>query len=464
MNSVSGIWYLIVKTLFSPPVSILPELHLVMLNSLTRQNTFFLPSLKFLLIFFPLLFVNSLSTAEPTEQTTHKAAIFIENRAGKTFDSKVSVLEDFITSRITEKGYSVISREAVIGAFRNYSIRDTKDSDLNMTQGELDQHVDDKTFSQWIAPVMAKMLSDTVKRITNEGATTAEGETPGMKSEQHLDSDSSVLRLAQMMGADYIIVASITSFGSQKKVFEGYGVKTVNLVYNLRASYKILDAVQGGSMASDMVKVSKTLRFTEHSMTEDSDVINELLVDAAVKIAESLEKKQIASPPPKPDLVEITITCNMQDIAQLPITIPDIRVKDDNTIVIEKERLDVQVLNVAVEFNGTVIGSTPGTFKVPPGLNKIRLTREGFRDWERTVNVIAGQKLNIALQMNEAGYTRWKDNIKFLQKLKNGEKLTDATAEIIKGGAQMLKQSGYKVDAKTDIKGNLKSVFNSFFW
>ena len=40
---------------------------------------------------------------------------------GKAFDNKVPVLEDFITSRITEKGFSVISREVVIDSLKNYS-------------------------------------------------------------------------------------------------------------------------------------------------------------------------------------------------------------------------------------------------------------------------------------------------------------------------------------------------------
>ena len=38
-----------------------------------------------------------------------KVAIFVENRVGSAMNDKVAVLEDFLTSRITEKGFSVIS-------------------------------------------------------------------------------------------------------------------------------------------------------------------------------------------------------------------------------------------------------------------------------------------------------------------------------------------------------------------
>jgi len=388
------------------------RLHMKICDLLVKQTCMCL-----LILFFP-SFLYILFAANPNDQVIRTAAIFVENRAGNTFNDKVSVLEDLITSYITEKGFSVLSREVVINGLKNYSTEEPK---------------------------------------------TLNTEVPGAKLDKLLSNNTSALRLAQMMGADYIVVASITSFGTEKKVFKGYGVETVNLITNLRATYKILEGVQGGTLVADTVKVSKSERFTERSHIESSDVVNDLLDEAACKIAESLDKKQIPQLPPKPNFVEITIACGMQDLAQLPISVPDVRVTKDGTIVMEKDNLDVQVLDVTVELNGVVIGSAPGSFKAPPGLNKIHLSREGFRDWERTINIYEGQKLKVALQMNEAGYARWKDNTAFLQLLKDGEKLTDATAELIRGGAQMLRQSGFKIDAKADVTGEIKSIFR-LFW
>ena len=65
-----------------------------------------------------------------------------------------------------------------------------------------------------------------------------------------------------MMNADYLIVASISSFGTEKKKFKGYGVETVTLVTNLRASYKILEGSQGSALAADTIVASKSERFT----------------------------------------------------------------------------------------------------------------------------------------------------------------------------------------------------------
>ncbi len=410
----------------------------------------------FLLVILPIFFINVISAAEPGDQPIRKAAIFVENRAGKTFDDKVPVLEDFITSRITEQGFSVLSREVLIHAFKDYSTVGSKVSSTNVPESKLEQQLSDDVYALKMMQAIGEMFFGAFKGIPTEETKVSAPEAPPVNLDQQLSRNSSALRLAQMMGADYIIAASITSFGMEKKAFEGYGVKTINLIHNLRVSYKILEAVQGGSLVADTVKVSKTIRFTEGSHTEDSDMINELLDEASIKVAESLSKKRIIPPPPKPDLVEITIACGMQDLAQLPVSIPDVRLTKDNTVVIGENKLEVQLLDVTVELNGTVIGSAPGTFRAPPGLSKIRLSREGFRDWERTINVMAGQKLKVALQMSDAGYARWKDNTAFLQKLKNGEKLTDAAVKAIEGAAQMLRQSGYKVDVKGDVKLDVK--------
>ena len=200
------------------------------------------------------------------------------------------------------------------------------------------------------------------------------------------------------------------------------------------------------------MKASKTLRFTDNSREDDSDLINGLLDDASVKVAESLEKKAIKPVTVANHPVGISIVCGMQDLAQVPLSVPDVQLAENNTLVVGKNRLEVQALDVTVELDGVVAGSAPGAFTALPGLHKIRLSREGFSPWERTINIVEGQRLKVALQLSDAGYQRWKDNTAFLQSLENGKKLTDAEAEKLKGEAQMLRQSGFKVDTKEGIK------------
>lgn len=337
------------------------------------------------------------------EPTAAKAAIFVANHADKTFDDKLATFEDFISTRLTEKGFSVISREVVTDALSRFRM-DSKPTDAD------------------------QLLSD----------------------------NSTVLRLGQMLGADYLIVASISSYGSDKKSRDVNGVKTVSVTHNLRVSYKVLDGTHGSTVVGGTLTSSKTIWLTEGSREEANDLINGLLDDASVQVAESISKKDIKVVSASKAQVEFGIACGMQDLAQLPMSIPDVRLTQDNTLVITKDKLEVQALDVTVELDGVVIGSAPSAFKALPGLHKIRLSREGFTPWERTMNVVEGQKLKVALQMSDAGYQRWKDNIAFLASVENGKKLTDAEVKVLEGKAQMLRQSGYKVDVKEDIKVDTK--------
>jgi len=338
------------------------------------------------------------------------AAIFTANHADKTLDDKLLALEDFISSRITEKGFSVISREVATAAVSSL-LKDSKQTEIDKA----------------------------------------------------LDNNASMLRLSQMLGANYIIVASISSYGTEKQTTEAYDVKTVTVTTSLRVSYKILDGVQGGTLGGDIFKVSSKKVFTENNRIDSSVIIDDLLDEASVKIAESAGTKTIRTIVASSKLAEFTVACGMQDLAQLPVTVPDVELTANNTVVIGKERIPVLALNVMVELDGAGIGSTPASFKVPPGLHKIRLRRDGFKDYEGTITVYQGQTFNVALQMTDAGYQRWKDNTQFLNSIENGKKLTDAEAEKIRGEAQMLRQSGNLVNVKVDTKENVHPIYKSIF-
>ena len=158
-----------------------------------------------------------LMSQEAGAATPRKAAIFVANHADKTLDDKLPALEDFISSRITGKGFSVISPEVATAAVSSL----LKDSQ----QTEIDKA---------------------------------------------LDNNSSALRLAQMLGADYIIMASISSYGTDKQTTQAYGVQYVTVTYTLRVTYKILEGVQGGTLAGGTFPVTSTKRFTENSRSEQS--------------------------------------------------------------------------------------------------------------------------------------------------------------------------------------------------
>jgi len=334
-----------------------------------------------------------------------KIAIIVQNRGSAAFNDKVPVLEDLVSSRVAGKGFSVISRDDVTRSLKDYSTG----KDPNGELGALDRSLED---------------------------------------------NSSALRLAQNLGADYILVPSIVSLGTEKKNYSGNGINTLNITHKLRVTYKIVEAGQGGAVRGGAFTSEKTIRQTADLQTESSDVINELLDDAADQLASAIVQNapSLSAEVAKAAMVNFNVACTMTDPRQQPILISALGITADNHVVLTNQPIAVQAMDVTVELDGVALGSAPGSFQGRPGLHKIRLSREGFDPWERTVNIYEGQNLRVALQMSNAGYARWADTTAFLATLDANRKLTDAEVKRIEGIAEFFKNSHYRVDTKENIK------------
>jgi hypothetical protein len=341
-----------------------------------------------------------------------KIAIIVQNRGSAALNDKVPVLEDLVSSRVAGKGFSVISRDDVTRSLKNYSTG----KDPNGELGALDRSLED---------------------------------------------NSSALRLAQNLGADYILVPSIVSLGTEKKNYSGNGINTLNITHKLRVTYKIVEAGQGGAVRGGAFTSEKNIRQTADLQTESSDVINELLDDAAEQLADAIAQNAPSLPAEvaKAAMVNFNVACTMTDPRQQPILISALGITTDNHVVLTNQPMAVQAMDVTVELDGVALGSAPGSFQGRPGLHKIRLSREGFDVWERTINIYAGQNLRVALQMSNAGYARWADTTAFLATLDANRKLTDAEVKRIEGIAEFFKNSHYRVDTKENIHVTYKSLF-----
>lgn len=362
--------------------------------------------------------VEQVTTTRVTEKSVtrpapkvRKVAIFVKNRAGKALDDKVMVLEDLVTGRITDMGFAVIAREDAVNA---------------------------------------------VAAFAGEGANAGDPDEVGADLDAILSNSTSALRLAQNMNADYLFMASITSFGQNKRAFKGYGVDTVNIESVMRVSYKISDLLEGGSLSAGVVKATNMARFDENAGV-DLEVVNDLLDSASMKLAEQLQAKVAAGtiregPAGEQQYAKVTINCTAQDL-----NIPDIVKLPDGEYTVTENPLRLQIQGATIEVNGVAVGSTPGPVEVPKGLNKLRISREDYEPWERTISFRDGLELNVALVMTERGRQKWLENSAFFDTLKRTNKVTDADIEVLRGYAQMLRQSGYKVDIKSDAKLDAKS-------
>ena len=136
----------------------------------------------------------------------YKAAVFVSNRAGKDYDDKVASLEDYVTGQVTDLGVSVISRETAANAVARIDGAAANATDTALAQG------------------------------------------------------SSAVRLAQTLGADYLLQVTLTGFDTSARTIDAYGVKAVNVTDTVRVTYKILDGATGGSLTADTVKASKLVQ------------------------------------------------------------------------------------------------------------------------------------------------------------------------------------------------------------
>ena len=323
-----------------------------------------------------------------------KIAIIVQNRGSAALNDKVPVLEDLVSSRVAGKGFSVISRDDVTRSLKDYSTG----KDPNGELGALDRSLED---------------------------------------------NSSALRLAQNLGADYILVPSIVSLGTEKKNYSGNGINTLNITHKLRVTYKIVEASQGGAVRGGAFTSEKNIRQTTDLQTDSSDIINELLDDAAEQLADAIAQNAPSLPAEvaKAAMVSFKVACTMTDPRQQPILISALGVTADNHVVLTNQPMAVQAMDVTVELDGVALGSAPGSFQGRQGLHKIRLAREGFDTWERTINIYDGENLRVALQMSNAGYARWADTTAFLATLDANRKLTDAEVKRIEGIAESFKNS-----------------------
>ena len=341
-----------------------------------------------------------------------KIAIIVQNRASAGLNEKVAVLEDLVASRVAGQGFSVISRDDVTRSLKNYANGKEPNGELTAL-------------------------------------------------DRSLEDNSSALRLAQNLGADYILVPSIVSLGTEKKNYNGNGISTLNITHRLRVSYKIVEGNQGGAVRGGAFVSEQNVRQTDGLQTESSDIVNELLDDAAQQLADAIVEsgKSLPTEVAKAALVNFSVACSMTDPRQQPVLISVLGITADNKVVLTNQPVAVQAMDVTVELDGVALGSAPATLQGRPGLHKIRLSREGFDAWERTINIYDGQKLRVALQMSDAGYARWADTTAFLAGLDANRKLTDAEVNRINGLAEFFKNSHYRVDTKENVHVTYKSLF-----
>ena len=188
---------------------------------------------------------------------------------------------------------------------------------------------------------------------------------------------ASALRLAQLTGADYLVFAALVSLGENQVQFQGYGVEQATSATTLRVALRVLEGAAGAQLYGDTIAVSETLAQNAHLQVEAGDQVNALLdrgaAELAGRVGGSLAKIEAAKPA-EAALANVTVAATAE--------------------------------GATVEVDGVAVGSAPGAFQLRPGVHRMRVAKEGYATWEKSVNVFDGQTLNIAMELSAEGLAR----------------------------------------------------------
>ncbi len=349
-------------------------------------------------------------------QATKKVAIYVANDTGNVeLNDKTKSLEMSLSARINNIGFSVVNHELVIKNLNDY---------LNNPNSK----------NRAVAAKLKNNLKD---------------ESLGTK----IFEESSGVRLAELLGADYIIVVSFDSFGSEKKSFSGYGVKTENTVYKLRTNYNLYDAGMGTGSVGGAIETDKVVRQIENLNVDDNDLLNELVAETAKQITASLDTQnkdnRVAA---KADARgRITINFVIENMSM-----PELVKKGDNYII-STNSIPLTIPSVNADIDG-VSQTLGGQLSLAKGIHTLKINQKDIVAVEKNINVTGeeNQIITFVLQLTDDARMRWKADMAFIEEIKNRAKMsqergiiTEAEAVRIRAIGKMYEQSGFKVDAKS---------------
>jgi curli biogenesis system outer membrane secretion channel CsgG len=351
------------------------------------------------------------------------AAIFVRNREKRIDDDKLAAFEDYIVGELDGACFTTMSREDTVNAVAAFAKKGS-----NAGTGAIDPVKD-----------LDKILSD----------------------------NNSALSLAQSMGADYVLVASITAVTVDRRRMNdpARGVLSDVESYRLDATYRILGRAEGRVISSGVASANDAVRQSPE-LTVERDVVVDLIRTSAGKMAAAMKKRCEKAALPAPEVI-VRFPLEINAIAS-DFTVPEI-VKDDHGMwTVSAGSYKIEPTDFVVEIDGIVVGSTPAQISAAKGLRKLKVSRPDYEPFSSTVNVQPGAgPIKIPMKLTKEGLARVLEMATFFQDLKQGQQLTDAQVKVLEGHAEFLRNSKYSIDQKSDIKvdTNEAPVFeNNSFW
>ncbi|MDR0994114.1 MAG: PEGA domain-containing protein [Verrucomicrobiota bacterium] len=238
-----------------------------------------------------------------------------------------------------------------------------------------------------------------------------------VKSEGTVDEPTeaaSALRLSQLMNAELLVMASLISVGDNRVRVNSYGMDQESTVKVLRMGLRILDGATGAQLYGDAVAVTDRVMQGGNIQVQAGDQLNDLLdrgaADLAMRVASSTDRIQSERTPADSSLARVQVQTSTD--------------------------------GATVEVDGVAVGSTPGAFQLRPGVHRMRISKEGYATWERSVNVSDGQVLQVAMDLSAHGLAR-KGELEAQERLDDIAREQSTATAAMKGGVASMASNSY---------------------
>jgi hypothetical protein len=278
------------------------------------------------------------------DQANLTVAIFSRNKTTHSeYEKYIDMLRSGLTAKLSDK-FVVIDKDDVVNTFEEEKVKETT-----------------KAEDLWS---YLQMLSE-----VDQNAKAADREANVDK--RSIEEKSSALRIAQSVGAKYFLIADVEDIVSNNIQDAAYGQQVNDLRITADVAVKILDGVKGGTILAENVRVEKRLHGDENTVFTTADITQALPAlmkqassDVAEKFLSNIDKVRSF----KSDAVEV------------------------------KFKIKTNVKDAVVELDGVGIGSAPGNFQALSGVHRLRVTKDGYRAFERDVNITANAEFSVSLE------------------------------------------------------------------
>lgn len=229
---------------------------------------------------------------------------------------------------------------------------------------------------------------------------------------------SAATRLAQSLGADYLITASLRRITARKR---GTDPAMTITTLNMSLSLNLASAQDGATIGGETVTVSSPQMTPTGLANNTEDVLHDMLEEAVVTGADWLSSRVAARIPaqvPAANLVAVQFDCNMP--------------------------------GADILIDGLSYGTVPATLRVPSGVHNVVVSYPFCVPFARQAMLVDGQVFNIVLELSPAGYERWKDEEMFttiIQRIKDSGATDDHVRKVLAdGNAKFLSESHFRWD------------------